>query len=97
MRKSDTVARIGGDEFAIIIDQLESAAGAKIIVEKILSSIAQPIPLKAGDVKVGASIGIAMFPEDADTAEELLKMADKAMYTSKNQGKNRYTFHSSKD
>ncbi len=94
LRKSDTVARIGGDEFAIIIDQLDSAEGAKIIAQKILSSISHPIPLQAGAAKVGASIGIAMFPEDADTAEELLQMADKAMYTSKRQGKNRYTFHS---
>ena len=94
LRKSDTVARLGGDEFAIIIDQLDSATGAEIIAEKILSSIAQPIPLKSGDAKVGASIGIAMFPEDADTAEALLQMADKAMYVSKNQGKNRYTFNS---
>ncbi len=94
LRKSDTVARLGGDEFAIIIDYLDSAAGAEIIAEKILSSIAQPISLKAGDAKVGASIGIAMFPEDADSAEELLQMADKAMYTSKNQGKNRCTFYS---
>jgi len=56
----------------VIVDQLDSVAGAEIIAEKILSSIAQPVPFKSGDAKVGASIGIVLFPEDADIAEELL-------------------------
>jgi len=92
IRKSDTIARLGGDEFAIIIDRLKSAKDAEIVAEKILSSLATSIQLEAGNVNVGASIGISLFPADSNEAEELVQMADKSMYTSKNKGKNTYTF-----
>lgn len=92
-RKSDTIARIGGDEFAIINDRLKSAKDAEIVAEKIIASLAMPIQLTAGRVNVGASIGISLFPVDSDEAEELVRLADKSMYTSKRQGKNTYTFY----
>ncbi len=93
IRKSDTIARLGGDEFAIIIDQLKSAKEAEIVAEKILSSLATPIKLEAGNVNVGASIGISLFPVDSNEPEELVRMADKAMYKSKSQEKNTYMFY----
>ncbi|MFC1524428.1 diguanylate cyclase domain-containing protein [Thermodesulfobacteriota bacterium] len=93
-RKSDSVARLGGDEFAIIIGQLESPTGAEVVAEKIIASITSPIQLTAGSGHVGASIGISLFPADSEDAGELVRLADKAMYRSKRQGKNTYTFSS---
>jgi diguanylate cyclase (GGDEF)-like protein/PAS domain S-box-containing protein len=93
IRKSDTIARIGGDEFAIIVDQIKSAKEAKIAVEKIIASFATSIQLSASSVNVGVSIGISLFPIDSDEADELMRLADNSMYTSKSQGKNKYTFY----
>jgi diguanylate cyclase (GGDEF)-like protein/PAS domain S-box-containing protein len=93
IRKSDTVARIGGDEFAIIVDQIKSMEEAEIAVKKVVASFSEPIQLSAGSVKVGASIGISLFPVDSKEADELIRLADISMYTSKNLGKNTYTFY----
>ena len=93
IRKSDTIARIGGDEFAIIVDQIKSAKEAEKAVEKIIASFATPIQLNAGSVNVGVSIGISLFPIDSDEADELVRLADNSMYISKSQGKNTYTFY----
>jgi len=93
IRKSDTVARIGGDEFAIIVDQIKSVEEAEIAVKKIVASFAEPIQLSAGDVHVGVSIGISLFPIDSHEADELIRLADNSMYISKNLGKNTYTFY----
>ena len=92
IRKSDTVARIGGDEFTIIVDQIKSLEEAEIAVKKIVASFAEPIQLSAGRVNVGVSIGISLFPVDSNEPDELLQFADNSMYTSKNLGKNTYTF-----
>jgi diguanylate cyclase (GGDEF)-like protein len=94
IRESDTFARLGGDEFVIIIDQLTSAKEAGIVAEKLIAAIAKTIQLKTGSAKVGASIGISLFPSDSDEAEELLQQSDKSMYISKSQGRNTYTFYS---
>lgn len=94
IRASDTFARIGGDEFVIITDQLASAKDAAVVSEKLIATIAKTIQLKTGIAKLGASIGISLFPSDSDEAEELLQQADKAMYISKSQGRNTYTFYS---
>jgi diguanylate cyclase (GGDEF)-like protein/PAS domain S-box-containing protein len=93
LRKQDTLARIGGDEFMVIVDQLTSAKDAEKVAEKIIASLATSIQLKAGSVNVGVSIGISLFPSDSDEAEELVRMADQAMYKSKSQGKNTYLFY----
>ena len=93
IRKSDTVARIGGDEFAIIVDQIKSVEEAEIAVKKISASFSEPIQLSAGRVNVGVSIGISLFPVDSSEADELLRLADISMYTSKSLGKNTYTFY----
>lgn len=96
-RKSDTVARIGGDEFAIIYAEYKSVASIKSFADRIIDALAQPITISAGVARIGASIGIACFPEDSDNVEELLSRADKAMYSSKHQGRNNYTLASSLD
>lgn len=92
VRKSDTVARFGGDEFVVLLTGLLSRDDAAIVAEKILHSISKPITLSVGEVLVGASIGIAVYPYDGTDSAKLLKVADSLMYRIKQQGKNRYCF-----
>jgi len=66
---------------------------AEIAVKKISASFSEPIQLSAGSVNVGVSIGISLFPVDSSEADELLRLADISMYTSKSLGKNTYTFY----
>tara|TARA_R110002126_G_scaffold199679_2_gene347351 strand:- start:4015 stop:6786 length:2772 start_codon:yes stop_codon:yes gene_type:complete len=92
VRKSDTVARFGGDEFVVLLTALLHRDDAAIVAEKILFQLQQPLYLSFGEVNVGASIGIAIYPHDATTCNDLLKQADKQMYLAKQQGKNGYSF-----
>ncbi len=89
-RESDTVARMGGDEFTIVVNSIKDAAGCAIVAEKILETLRAPFDLQQGEVRIGVSIGIAMYPNAGGTAELLLKSADSAMYEVKNGGKNSY-------
>jgi len=90
-RKSDTVARMGGDEFAIIYAEFDSLSDLEAFAARIIDMLKPPVELKKGIVTIGASIGIARFPVDSDNVEELISLADKAMYVSKKNGKNNYT------
>lgn len=92
VRKSDTVARFGGDEFVILLTGLLHRDDAAIVAQKILASLAAPLMLSVGQVQVGASIGIAVYPEDGTDSTSLLKVADSLMYRIKQQGKNHYCF-----
>ncbi|MDR3628917.1 MAG: diguanylate cyclase [Desulfocapsaceae bacterium] len=92
VRKSDTVARIGGDEFLIIQTEVEGRSAAAYVANKIIQQLSIPFDLDRNEIKIGASIGIAMYPEDGDTSKDLLKKADKAMYKTKILGKQGYTF-----
>lgn len=92
VRKSDTVARFGGDEFVVLLTGLLSRDDAAIVAEKILHQLNEPLTLSVGDVKIGASIGIAVYPYDGTDSAKLLKVADSLMYRIKQQGKNRYCF-----
>lgn len=92
VRKSDTVARFGGDEFVILLTGLLSRDDAAIVAQKILYQFSQPVTLSVGPVQVGASIGIAIYPEDGTDSAKLLKVADSLMYRIKQQGKNQYCF-----
>src|SRR5208337_3722335 len=92
VRKIDTVARIGGDEFLLLITGIQSPDSAELIAMKALRLVSQPIDLDGKRATVGASIGIALYPEHGDDVDSLIKQADKAMYVIKNSGKNGYTF-----
>lgn len=90
VRESDLVARLGGDEFAVLLSTLGSPSDATRVAVKILELMKQPLTLNGQLVTPGVSIGIAMFPDHADNANELLKAADHAMYQAKRAGRNRY-------
>ena len=97
LRDSDTAARIGGDEFAIILDSVDSIATADIVAGKLLASLSRTYALENQEASITASIGIAIFPQDGEEAETLLNKADKAMYYAKGKGRNAYKFHSSNE
>ncbi len=90
LRDTDTVARLGGDEFLIVLPLLESRQDAEFVAEKVVEQLAQPFVLPTGTAQISASIGIAYFPEDADTADKLLRNADHAMYRAKDAGRGTY-------
>lgn len=92
-RATDTAARIGGDEFLFIGNEIHRADNAAQIAEKILRAVAQPFFFKGGQqAAVGASIGIALFPEHSESMDQLIKLADEAMYRIKNTGKSGFAF-----
>lgn len=92
VRETDTVARVGGDEFLFIAAGLQNAENAALIAEKIIQVVSQPLILNGQQAAVGTSIGIALFPRDGDDVDRLIKLADEAMYEVKNTGKNGYSF-----
>ncbi|HZV61406.1 MAG TPA: diguanylate cyclase [Methylophilaceae bacterium] len=83
VRDGDTVARFGGDEFMVLIENIDSPADAIIPAEKILSVISEPIHLRGQDVVIHASIGICIYPQDGEDASRLIRRADVAMYEAK--------------
>ncbi len=97
IRDSDTVARIGGDEFAVVIEELKSAWNAEIVANKIIKSISEPIRIEETTAKLGVSIGIAIYPSDGSNVDELMSRADSAMYEAKRAGKSTYRFHRQSD
>jgi diguanylate cyclase (GGDEF)-like protein/PAS domain S-box-containing protein len=92
LRKEDTVARLGGDEFVIMIGDVKSVETISVLVSDISHAIDLPVELNGQTVSVSSSIGIAMFPGDGQSAEELLKNADIAMYHAKEQGRSNFQF-----
>ncbi len=94
VRKSDTLGRQGGDEFAIVLCDLESESDCGIVAEKILQSLEKDFRVDGESFSIGASMGIALFPADAADSEALWRHADAAMYRAKQLGRNRYCFHS---
>ena len=87
-----SVARIGGDEFVIILSSLPENNIANRIAASMIKRIAQPVKIRSNEVTISASIGISLYPENGTTAEELIRSADKAMYGIKRQGKNGFGF-----
>lgn len=97
VRESDTVVRFGGDEFVLLLTGLHNQNEAGYVADKVLKLIQQPIQLPNVSVNIGCSIGIAMYPEDGDSNNELLKIADSLMYKVKGEGKNHYAFNRNSD
>ncbi len=94
VRRSDTLARLGGDEFTILLPDLVDVQDAAMISHKVLEELRRPLHVGGQDFRVSASIGIALFPEDGDDSETLVKHADIAMYHVKSAAKNDYAFFS---
>jgi diguanylate cyclase (GGDEF)-like protein/PAS domain S-box-containing protein len=92
LRESDTVARLGGDEFTVILNELRDVSPVGVIGQKIIECLSQPFKLHNEQVFVSASIGVTVYPEDAQLAEELLKNADQAMFAAKQNGRNRVNY-----
>ncbi|MFS0757552.1 EAL domain-containing protein [Noviherbaspirillum sp. 1P10PC] len=90
VRFGDVACRIGGDEFAIILENVSELSVASMIAEKCLAALAQPIEIGGNELHIGASIGVSVYPDDAQDKYSLLKYADTAMYYAKNGGKNAY-------
>jgi diguanylate cyclase (GGDEF)-like protein len=92
-RKTDTVARFGGDEFIILVDDIEDEKSLKHIANKLIQAIAQPIRVRHLDLAVTTSIGISLFPNHGTDFNQLIKNADLALYVAKAEGRNTYKIH----
>ncbi|MCG6934585.1 MAG: EAL domain-containing protein [Proteobacteria bacterium] len=94
VRDGDTIARFGGDEFAILMDDIESESHISAMAQKLLDTLVEPFRINKHELHVTASIGVSIYPGDGDVAETLLRNADVAMYRAKDLGKNNYQFYS---
>ena len=88
IRASDRLARFGGDEFIVLLDEIKNAAEAKTVAEEILRSLQQPLTVDGRQFRVTGSIGVAVYPEDGEDVQTLLRHADMAMYAAKEDGRN---------
>ena len=93
-RKSDTIARMGGDEFVLVLPQVSQPANAANLAQRILTIFREPFIFDGHQLNVTTSVGIAVYPDDGKDAEILLKNADTAMYWAKEQGRDGYRFYS---
>ncbi len=94
MRKSDVIARIGGDEFVILLREVSDQSQVAAVAQKILAAVVKPLTIHGHECRITVSIGISMFPTDALNEESLIKNADAAMYVAKEEGRNGFRFHS---
>jgi diguanylate cyclase (GGDEF)-like protein/PAS domain S-box-containing protein len=91
-RGSDTIARIGGDEFVVLLSGLDQPEDARYVAQKVLDALAEPVTVTGHELKVTPSIGICAYPHDGEDAETLMRNADTAMYHAKQMGRNNYQF-----
>ena len=94
MRKGDTLARIGGDEFVVVLEALRAAEDAAMVAQKIIAELSVPYSVAGGSVNCSASVGISVFPGDAQDGATLMRNADMAMYFAKEHGRRNYQFYS---
>lgn len=93
IREQDTVARLGGDEFIILMNGFAHVSDITCVADMLVKLFHEPIELNDRDFNISISIGVAVYPLDADTPAELLSCADTAMYNAKNNGRNGYCFY----
>jgi len=93
LRESDTLARMGGDEFTLIIPHIQNMEGLFDLVNRLLGCARAPVMIENQKLSVTLSIGITLYPDDGDNVESLLKNADSAMYKAKNEGRNTYEYY----
>ncbi|MBI4005116.1 MAG: diguanylate cyclase, partial [Gammaproteobacteria bacterium] len=93
VRVSDSVSRLGGDEFTIILPELQNISDAGKVAEKIITMMDRPLSLKGKEITISPSLGISIYPNDAKTIEALLQNADSAMYHAKSKGRNNYQYY----
>ncbi|MGB0670499.1 MAG: diguanylate cyclase domain-containing protein, partial [Rhodospirillales bacterium] len=94
VRETDTVCRLGGDEFAIVLSDLTRTSDLKQVAGHVIKTVGDPFNLPKTSVRIGASVGIALYPRDGKDIDTLVKAADKAMYAVKQHGKNHFRFAS---
>lgn len=95
LRLSDTICRLGGDEFTIILEEVHDNHGWKAVADSLVNILAQPFEIAGHEIWVSGSIGASIFPDDAQSADELIRHADMAMYEAKQLGRNRFSEFSS--
>jgi diguanylate cyclase (GGDEF)-like protein/PAS domain S-box-containing protein len=93
VREADTVARMGGDEFTVILSQVNDTLDTCKVAENIIQKLSQPFIINGNELNISTSIGIAICPQDGSNVEQLLKNADKAMYVAKAAGRGRFSFY----
>lgn len=90
LRENDTLARWGGDEFTVLLADIQNRRNAEFVAEKLLETMVWPVAVAGHRFRLGASIGIALTPQHGDTPEALVRAADKAMYEAKTNGRHRF-------
>ena len=92
LRETDFLARVGGDEFVLVVHRFTDDTELKILSQRILNSVSNPIEFTQKHIQIGVSIGIARYPVNGGNLDDILEAADKAMYVSKQSGKGQYSF-----
>jgi diguanylate cyclase (GGDEF)-like protein len=92
LRASDTVARVGGDEFVAVLTTVKDGRDIALAARKIIEECSKPLTIEDSQCRIGFSMGIALFPDDGDTIELIVNAADAAMYRVKQKNKNGYAF-----
>ena len=93
IRDDDIVGRLGGDEFVVLLTKIRHQGDALIVADKLVKNIAKPFLVDAFQLQIGCSIGIALFPQHAETPDELVSLADRAMYQAKEKGRGGFVLH----
>ncbi len=91
-RGSDTIARIGGDEFVVLLSDLDQPEDARYVAQKVLDALSEPVTINGHELKVTPSVGICAYPHDGEDVETLMRNADTAMYHAKQMGRNNFQF-----